>query len=375
MPTASVAIIGGGVIGCSIAYHLTERGITDLTLFERARLASGATGICPGGIRQQFETEADCRLAQRALSFYENINARLGHEPPFFFERSGYMFLADSPDVLARFRRNVEMQNRLGISSRLLTRVDIAALLPHARLDGVLGGSFCGEDGFIEDCDGVTHAFARVAKARGARVRYEEVADITGLAGGWRLRTGSGTTDAGAVIIAAGADSVGLAAGVGLRLPIVAERRRLAYTVPAAPGIAPPLVAAFERGVAFKQLTNGVFYLGWLGDRPEIDDLTFVERSLAAAATLLPLLHDLPVRRIVAGTYDTTPDHRAILGTAPGLDHLYLAAGFSGHGFMVAPAVGDLLAGLVAGDAPDPLLEAFSPDRFGTRTADEGLQI
>lgn len=372
MRPAQAAIVGGGIIGCATAWQLTERGITDVVLFERARLASGATGVCPGGIRQQFETEADCRLAQRSVRFYERINERLEASTPFVFERSGYLFLADSADLMARFRRNVAMQNRLGIPSRLMTPDDIAALLPGARIDGLAGGSFCHEDGFLEDCDGVTNAFARVARSRGARVVYDEIRHLASAPGGWRLSTANETIDVQQVVVAAGVDTVALVSDV-VGVPIVAERRRLAYTMPAPAGLTPPLVAALERGFAIKQLTNGVCYLGWLGDRPDVDDLTFIERSLESAATVFPLLHELPVRRIVGGIYDTTPDHRAILAEVA--SGLFIAAGFSGHGFMIAPAVGELMAGLVAGAPEDRLLGAFSLQRFSARAKDEGLQI
>jgi sarcosine oxidase subunit beta len=375
MPTADVTIIGGGVIGCSIAYHLTTRGVTDVLLLEKARLASGATGICPGGIRQQFEGEADCLLAQRSVRFFERINDLLQPEAPFLFERSGYMFLADSDQLLDRFRQNVSLQNRLGIPSRIISPGEIRDLLPALNTDGCRGAAFCADDGFIEDCDGVTNAFARIARQRGARIVYEEVRHIRRANGGWRVETTTDTFESGHVAIAAGADTLELAAALGVELPISRERRRLAYTVPGTPGTMPPLVVALERGVACKQLTNGVFYLGWLGDTATVDDLTFIERSMEAASTLVAELAELPVRRVVAGIYDTTPDHRPILGALPGAPHVYVAAGFSGHGFMMAPAVGEGIAAIILGGANDPLISSFSVDRFAAAPPREGLQI
>src|SRR5882724_12123903 len=109
MRATEIAIVGGGVIGTSIAYHLAAAGIGDVTLVERATLASGVTGVCPGGVRQQFEGEADCRMAQRSVRFYERINDILEPEAPFYFERSGYLFLAQTEPVLNNFRRNVAM--------------------------------------------------------------------------------------------------------------------------------------------------------------------------------------------------------------------------------------------------------------------------
>ncbi|MFQ5743456.1 MAG: NAD(P)/FAD-dependent oxidoreductase [Acidobacteriota bacterium] len=373
--TTDVAIIGGGVIGCAIAYYLTRIGFTDVVLFERKSLASGATGICPGGIRQQFEGEADCLLARRSVRFWEQINDILEPEHPFELEQSGYLFLADSEDLLNRFRKNVAMQNRLGIPSQVLSPEEIDTLLPHLNCESVSGGTFCSEDGFLEDCHGVTTSFAQRAGDQGARIIYEEVTKLERFGGAWEVGTNGKSFQSAHVILAAGAESVSLAAGVGVNLPIVTQRRRLAFTAPYSEVIMPPLVIAPERGFAGKQLNHGVFYLGWLREKGEEDELLFVERALQAGATLLPLLADLPVRRVLGGIYDTTPDHRPILGTVPGLDGFYLAAGFSGHGFMIAPAVGEAIAHLVAGQETDLPLERFSLARFSAHTQKEGLVI
>lgn len=371
----AVAIVGGGVIGCAVAYHLTVLGWSDVVLFERASLGAGATGICPGGIRQQFEGEAECRLARHSVGFFETINEVLEPEAPFLFERSGYLFLAYSDAAIDRFRRNVALQNRLGIRSVVLAPDDIHSMLPGVRMDGIAGGAFCAEDGFIEDCQRVAQQLAIRARARGTNIRHEEVRRLIRTAAGWRLETDSGRLDADHVVLAAGAESTMLASQVGLALPIVPERRRLAYTVPCAAGILPPLVVALERAVAAKQLTNGVLYLGWLAETSDVDDLTFVERTMEAGSTLLPLLADVPVRRVVAGTYDNTPDRRPILGAVSGLDRLYLAAGFSGHGFMMAPAVGEIVAAAVSGTATELPASAFSIARFSHGNVREGLQI
>jgi sarcosine oxidase subunit beta len=373
--TAEVAIIGGGVIGTSIAYQLTVVGVTDVTLLERGPLASGVTGVCPGGIRQQFEGEADCRMAQHSVRFYERINEILRPDDPFDFERSGYLFLAQSEPVLRAFRQNVAMQNRLGIPSQILSAADIHDRLPSLSMEGILGGSFCAEDGFIEDCHGITHLFAARARQAGARIVREEVHGIAPIGRHWRVTTDAGELHAAHVVLAAGCDTVQLAAQAGISLPITPERRRLAYTTACAFGVLPPLVIAFERSVAAKQLRNGVLYLGWLGESPDVDDLTFMERTMEAGATLLPLLSELPVRRVMSGLYDNTPDRRPLLGAVPGIDGLFLAVGFSGHGFMIAPAVGEALAATITATTTDLPIRDFSLERFFSAASREGLQI
>jgi sarcosine oxidase, subunit beta len=375
MAVADVVILGGGVIGCSVAYHLGEQGISDVVVVERGTLGGGATGICPGGIRQQFEGEADCLLARRSVRFYERINEILHPDHPFLFERSGYLFTADSPELLARYQRNVEMQNRLGIPSRILEPREIEQLLPRVLSSGIVGASFCSEDGFIEDCHGVTSALAACARARGASIRYAEATSIARSAGIWRVTTDQGVFEAPHIVLAAGVDSVPLARTAGLELPIRKARRRLAFTAPALAGTLPPLLVAAERGFAGKQLSSGVFYLGWLHEDSETDDLTFLEEALRAGSTLIPLLAELPVRRVLAGVYDMSPDRRPVLGPVPGYDGLHLAVGFSGHGFMIAPAVGELVAAAIGGLDIPLVGEAFSLARLSHEARSEGLVI
>lgn len=375
MQTADVAIIGGGVIGCSIAYHLARLGVTRGVVFERKHVASGATGLCPGGIRQQFERDAECRLARRSMRFFEQANQLLEPEFPFFLERSGYLFLAESEALLSRFRQNVAMQNRVGVPSRVVTPAEIAEIVPCLVRDGILGGAFCAEDAFLEDCDGFTHSLMGRAREKGFQLKLEEVTNLKQEGLAWRIETTTGSWLAKQVVVAGGTDSPSLAAYVGVHLPITVERRRLAYTERCEGELLHPLVVALERGFASKQLRNGVFYIGWLGETAESDDLAFTEQALTIGATLLPLMATLPVRRVITGYYDSTPDHRPILGGVSGLDGFYLATGFSGHGFMLAPAVGEIMAGLIAGSTSDPLLQEFSVQRFTASIANEGLQI
>ena len=373
--TVDVAIIGGGVIGCSIAYHLSQIGATRGVVFERKHVASGATGICPGGIRQQFEQEAECRLARRSMHFFEHVNELLEPEFPFFLERSGYLFLAESEVMLSRFQRNVTMQNQLGIPSRVVTPTEISDIVPPLICDGLLGGSFCSEDAFLEDCEGFTRGLLGRAREKGFLLELKEVTSLKKESKDWLVETATGSWRARQVVVAAGTESPSLAAFAGVHLPISAERRRLAYSEPSPDALMSPLVVALERGFAGKQLRNGVFYLGWLGETQDSDDLTFTEQALARGATLLPLMANLPVRRVITGYYDSTPDHRPILGGISGLEGFYLAAGFSGHGFMLAPAVGEIMANLIAGLKSDPILQDFSLQRFRASSAIEGLQI
>jgi sarcosine oxidase, subunit beta len=203
----------------------------------------------------------------------------------------------------------------------------------------------------------------------------EEVRLIARHGRGWVVTTNQGRIEAQTIVLAAGADSVPLGSQVGLALPISPELRRLAYTTPSETGLLPPLVVALEKGVAAKQLTNGVLYLGWLAESVGADDLTFVERTMEAGSQLLPELSELPVRRVMRGIYDNTPDRRPLLGPVEGCEGLLLAIGFSGHGFMIAPAVGEALAACVTGQPTDLPVAEFRLERFSSAAAREGLQI
>jgi sarcosine oxidase, subunit beta len=370
-------IIGGGVIGCAIAYWLTELGVRDVVLLEKDVLAGGETGICPGGIRQQFDREADCILARHSVRFYEHIAERLEAEHPFTFERSGYLFVAHEQQTLEQYRHNVTLQNRLGIPSRMLTPGEIRTLVPEISVDGVRGASFCDEDGFLEDCHGVTFSFVAAARRRGLRTMLHTEARALGAAsgGGWEVQTTDGALGATHVVLAAGVASAALAQSLGLRLPIREVKRRLLFTQPSAPGRLRPLLVAADRGVAAKQLNGGVFYLGWLRETEHADDLAFIEASLSSASTVLPMFGDLGAKRIVRGRYDLTPDHRPILGAVPGFPGIHIATGFSGHGFMIAPAVGEIVAcGVCEKDCPLPVAP-FSLARFDAPAAAESLYI
>jgi sarcosine oxidase subunit beta len=375
MDTAEVVIVGGGVVGASIAYALAQARAGRTVLFERTSLASGATGICPGGIRQQFEDEADCRLARRSAWFFTHINDLLTPPLPFRFERTGYLFLAFTEETLDRLRRAVKTQNSVGIESHLVTPAGAADIVRALRVDGLLGGAYSAADGFLEDCHGVTAALAARAREAGLEIRYEEVVRIGRYGGRWLVETGGSLVDTPSVVLAAAADTTALVARLGLMLPIVAERRRLAYTTPAPRGWLDPLVVAGDRGFAGKQLANGVFYFGWLGETSRDDDLTFIEQGLSAGDSLLRGFAELRVRRVVTGVYDLTPDRRPILGGIPGFDGLYVAAGFSGHGFMLAPAAGEVVAAAVLGHDPPVPADPFSAARFAGPTPVEGLHI
>lgn len=374
---ADCVIIGGGITGASIAYHLTKLGCGDVILLEKDYLASKATGVCPGGIRQQWSSESAAVYAREAVRFFEHLQEELRPGFPLPFIQSGYLFLAHTEKTFAAFGKNVALQNRLGIPSRLLAPDDVKHIVSGIKSDGVVGGAFCATDGFIEDSDGLTQLFVERAKEKGARVRLEpalsieqEGSRVTG------VRVPSGWIEAPAVVNAAGCDSPALAKPLGLDLPIRVERRRMVYLDRIAERVLDPLVGAMDIGWAGKQLIDGVIYMGYLREtHEELDDWAYTERVVETTVEVFPSLAEIGVKRLVDGYYDTTPDGHPFLGPVPGLDGYFQAAGFSGHGYMLSPSVGRVMAEMILGLAPSLPVAPFSFARFRQGAEQDQLVI
>ena len=374
---ADCVIIGGGITGASIAYHLTQLENLNVILLEKDALASKATGICPGGVRQQFSIETACLYARESVRFFENLDEELHPEFPLPFKQAGYLFLAHEELTLKGFRANVELQNRLDIPSEIVGPDDVSKLVPGINTEGLLGASFCGTDGFLEDATGLTETLLRRAKERGAQVQLECGLGIELF--GDRVvgvLTSSTFIDSPIVVNAAGCDSPVLARPLGLVLPIEVGRRRLLFTDRQNERVLEPLVAALDVGWAGKQLIDGVIYMGYLRETMEdLDDWAYTEKAVETSVEVFPGFQEMSIKRLVDGYYDSTPDGQPFLGGVDGLEGYFQAAGFSGHGFMLAPAVGRVMAELILGRTPSLPVEPFSYKRFQEDSAEDQLVI
>jgi sarcosine oxidase subunit beta len=319
-----VAVVGAGVVGLSVAHHLSERGAS-VVVYERTGVGAGASGVQPGGVRRQWGTRVNCLLAGESLRWYADARERLGMRVDPGFRACGYLFLAHSEDALAQLRRSVELQNELGVRSRIVTPVEAGELVPDLQPESLAGGAWCAEDGYFDRPQSIVEALGAHAD-----VRLREVQSLTGLR-------------ADAVVVAAGVDTPRLLP----ELPIRPEPRVLHLSDPIRERLLEPLVVSVERGFAAKQLADGRVLAS--GDRAVLEQL-------------LPRLVHVALPHRVEGVYDTTPDHQAILGRVR--DRLWVAAGFSGHGFMQAPAVGRILAEAILDDREDEALRVLDPHRF-----------
>ena len=363
MPSPEVVIVGAGVTGLSVALHLAERDIGPVRIYERAGVGAGASGVQPGGVRLQWGTELNCRMALEAREFWGEAEARLEPRLPFGWRPGGYLWLAHSQPVLERLAAGVALQNRLGIGSRIVSGAEAAELVPGLAPDTVTGAAWCGEDGYFDRPQGVVEAFAEAAQRRGVEIELGEVAAVepggVALAGGERV-------SAGAVVVAAGVATPGLLDRLGVDVPIVPEDRFMLYSDPIRERLLEPLVVSAERHFAAKQLGNGRVVASDLAARgdPAEGEPRWRAHVREAIRELLPQLEYVEFPVLAAGTYDVTPDHQAILGAVPGAGGVWIAAGFSGHGFMMSPVVGRSLAAAIAGEPPNDYLRAFSLERF-----------
>ena len=354
-PLPEVAVIGAGVIGLAIARELASRDVR-VSVFERTAIGAGASGVQPGGVRQQWGTAIACRLARESALFYAEAGERFGAPVALGFERCGYLFVAHSAATFDQLAANVEVQNAEGIPSRIVGPDEAAELVPGLRTGGLVGGSWCGDDGYFDRPQSVVEAFAR-----GLDVRIAAVEELRPDGAGWSVGLAGGDTVlAEAVVVAAGAETPAL---VGVELPIEREDRYLFFSEPIRERLLGPLVVSAERRFAAKQLADGRMLasdLAACGDEAQRERWRANVR--AGIEELLPALEFVSFPVLVCGEYDVTPDHQPVLGAVS--DGLFVAAGFSGHGFMIAPAVARILAGAVLGGAADDALHVLDVARF-----------
>jgi sarcosine oxidase subunit beta len=347
--SADVVIIGGGIMGASTAYHLALRGCTNVVVLESSEMfGMGSTGLNAGGVRYQFGTAVNVELSKMSFEMMERFPTEMDQE--LGLKRCGYLFLLDKESDLERFRANVALQNSLGVDSRIVTVEEIAALAPEVVLDGIIGGSWCPQDGLV-DPNGLLQGYVSNARRLGATLYTSAPATAIGTSNGaiHSVTTKNGTIETSQVVIAAGAWSAAIGAMAGVNLPIQPIRRQIAVTNPV-PNLRAdfPFVIDFSKSLYFHREGAGI--LTGMSKHDEapgfdtrVDDdwrLLHIEKAMER----LPLLADAEIMAEWAGLYEVTPDDQPILGKLPSVDGLYVCAGFSGHGLMHGPAAGLLMA-------------------------------
>jgi sarcosine oxidase subunit beta len=396
--TADVVIIGSGIVGSSVAYHLAEQGCNNVLVIEReAHQGKGSTGKSMGGVRAQFSTPVNIQMSRYSIEFFSHFDEVVGH--PADYRAHGYLFCATNERHLEYLKANRERQKELGVKNvELVSREDIAKFVPQLRVDDIVGGTFCQTDGFV-DPHSVMMGFMLNARERGARLWLDTPVTGIEVEGSQSLRfervlvppptrtesssmpvqrriagvmTSRGLVSTRIVVNAAGPWAANVARMAGAELPVEPLRRQLVPTEPFE-GLPKrfPMVIDMSTGFHFRREGKGIL-LAW-NDPEETPgfktdfDPGFIEKILTHAASRVPRLAEAEVnpRRAWAGLYEMTPDHHAIIGPAPDVAGLYFVNGFSGHGVMHSPASGRITAELILHGRSD-LIEAeqLNVERF-----------
>jgi sarcosine oxidase subunit beta len=339
-----IVVHGGGAIGASVAYHLALLGAREVVLADRGEIASGSTGKAMGGVRQQFSTAPEVRLARESIRFFEELG-------PGLFHQVGYLFLATTEQGLAELEERRELQAGLGVPVESFAPGRLAELAPGVRADDVLGGVVCLEDG-VSDPPAVARELVRRAVELGVEVREgTRGEDVRG----------------DARVIACGAWSAEAAAAYGVELPVRPLCRQLVETTPLE-GLPDrlPMVLEAETGFHFRR-RDDVLRIAMTDPEPrwgfeEVVDESLLPDRLARLVHRFPAAAEAEVGRAWAGLYDMTPDAHPIVGRVG--EGVYAACGFSGHGFMQSPAVGRALAEEILQGSSSLDLSPYRLERF-----------
>ena len=354
MRTADVALIGGGIVASSIAYHLVAGGCQNVVVIERENSqGKGSTGKSMGGVRAQFSTPVNIQMSLYSIPFYAGFEERLGY--PCDYRPQGYLFCATAEKHLAYLRANYEKQVAMGLKNvRLVAGDDIRGMFPQLRGDDIAGGAFCSTDGFVDPYSAMTGFMSWAADHGATLMKNAEVTAITGGSGGFEIMTTREVISAGTVVNCAGPWAAEIAGMVGITLPVEPLRRMLVPTEPfdRFPHTA-PMIVDMSNGFHFRPEARG-FLLAWNdpeetpGYKTEFEP-AFIEKILTRAADRVPMFETLEVnpKKAWAGLYEMTPDHHPILGESPEAPGFFFANGFSGHGVMHSPATGKILSDLI----------------------------
>jgi sarcosine oxidase, subunit beta len=365
---AGVVVVGGGVIGTSIAFHLAEAGVANVVLIERDELGAGSTSKAAGGVRAQFSDALNVQLGARSLRAFADFGARPGQQ--IDLRQVGYLFLLSRQQDVAAFERSIELQNRLGVPSRLIDPGEARRLSPPIDTDGLLAAAFSPDDGLATP-EAVVQGYAAGARRHGAHLQTAcELLDV-------RLRgdtiqavaTSRGVIETPAVVCAAGAWSRQVGAMVGVDLPVTPYRRQVLLTEPV-PGLPEQLPMTIDFASSFYFHREGPRLLMGMSleDEPPgfnlARDDAWIPRLAEVLARRAPSLADIGIAGGWAGLYEVSPDHNALIGETPRPARLLYATGFSGHGFLQGPAVGEVVRDLFLGRQPPVDVAPLAVDRF-----------
>jgi sarcosine oxidase subunit beta len=366
--TADIVIIGGGIIGVSIAYYLGKMGAKNVILFEKDLIGMGSTGVCAGGIRRQWSTEVNMYFALKAFEIFQNFKEEFRASPEF--HQIGYLFLAGDEEELKSFKKNIELQNRFGVPSRLLTHDELKKEWPFLNLSDVVGGAFCNTDGYAGPNE-VTQAIAKGARRYG--VKIFEKAEVISIEVSKdcivSVTTRDGRVETRTVVNAAGPYAANVGRLAGVEIPVNPIRRQLFVTAPFdkfPPSV--PLTIDHRQNFYFRREGECVLLAGPQDKNPSFNLTTDFDSMVETAEKTMhrvPVFKEIRIARGWAGLYEISPDNHAILGDVPEVKGFILAVGFSGHGFQHGPAAGMTMAELIWNGKSDSIdIQPLALKRF-----------
>ncbi len=367
--TASVVIVGGGVVGCSVAYHLARRGQRDVVVLERETVGSGTTSKAAGGIRAQFGTETEVRFSLESIAAFDRFADEFGVD--IAYRRIGYLFLISDEADLRGFRGRMNLQKRLGVDVREISPAEAKAIVPALRVDDLVAAVWGPQDGMAGPAE-VTAGFSRRARELGARIAEGVALTAIDVKDGrvHGVRTPQGDITAPLVINCAGPSAARIARLAGVEVPVLPRRRHIFYTEPF-PEIPGPVPLTHDRASGFyfrKEMEQLLLSPGDVEDIGEDFEVPVDRRRIAEtvekALDRIPIVEKARIAGGWAGLRPLTPDEHAIIGPAPGVNGFFLAVGFCGHGFQHSPATGRYVAEWVLDGKPSLDLSLFDPGRF-----------
>ncbi|GAB3930584.1 FAD-binding oxidoreductase [Kribbella albertanoniae] len=377
--SAEVIIIGAGVVGMSIAWHLGLQGIHCLCV-EQNTIGAGATSVQAGGVRTQWTTPVTIAMAVESSRFYGDIDSRLSPAVDPSFDAGGYLFAATEESTLRELEQAVELQRSLGVDTSVLDTTGVAALVDGLVADEIVGGTFNGADGYFDRPDVVAQAFADAAVRSGLAFVKGTVDRITADGPDWTVVLDDRRTyTAPLVVVAAGLDTAGLVATQDVPLPVHAAPRSMFLSEPHEGQLVRPLLILQDQRFVVKHLADGRILACDLTyeDSGSVADRNCRSKIADVLRRFLPEVSSIAFPRVRVGAYDVTPDNQLVVGPLPARPGLWVATGMNGRGMMLAPAVGRMIADAITLGAADAIPAELLPERFtsGRPLAAEGQML
>ncbi|MEM2839759.1 MAG: FAD-binding oxidoreductase [Thermoplasmata archaeon] len=360
-------IIGAGITGLMVGYELCRRGMTDILLIERSYIGSGASGRNGGGVRAQWTTKENIQIAKESIDRFKRLSAELGYN--IWFRQGGYLFLAENEKQVEILRNNVRFHNEHGVRTRFVERDELNDIVPELDAGTFLAGAFNPKDGTLFPFPLLWGLRDRILDMGGEIATWTEVKGI-GVDNG-RVEcvdTSAGRVSTEKVLNASGKWSSVVGEMAGVKIPTKPYRHEILVTEPLEPFL-DPMVVTMTNKLYMSQSMRGEL-IGGISDPVEVpsgswaSSIRFAQRMSREILRLFPRLGAVNILRQWAGSYDVSPDNSPILGAVREPEGFYLACGYSGHGLMISPKVGQMMADLIAKGRKDPLLANLSIERF-----------